>query len=94
MSDPLNRPGASTMTPSLRLLPYDSTWAARFDAEADRMRLALGTMAVTVEHVGSTAVPGLDGKPVLDIAMNRDYLWLGTPQGLIRLRRRGDGGLP
>jgi len=35
-------------------------------------------------------VPG----PVLDIAVNRDYLWLGTPQGLIRLRRRGDGGLP
>ena len=37
MSDPLNRPGASTMTPSLRLLPYDTTWTARFDAEADRV---------------------------------------------------------
>jgi ligand-binding sensor domain-containing protein len=39
-------------------------------------------------------VPGDVPGPVLDIAMNRDYLWLGTPQGLIRLRRRGDGGLP
>ena len=39
-------------------------------------------------------VPGDLPGPVLDIAMNRDYLWLGTPQGLSRLRRRGDGGLP
>jgi GrpB-like predicted nucleotidyltransferase (UPF0157 family) len=57
------------MTPSLRLLPYDSTWPARFDAEADRVRLALGAVAIAIEHVGSTAVPGLDGKPVLDIAI-------------------------
>ena len=39
-------------------------------------------------------VPGDLPGAVLDIAADRDYLWLGTPQGLIRLRRRGDGGLP
>lgn len=57
------------MSPSLRLVPYDSAWPARFAAEAERIRLALGTLAVAIEHVGSTAVPGLDGKPVLDIAI-------------------------
>ncbi|QJR35431.1 hypothetical protein [Gemmatimonas groenlandica] len=39
-------------------------------------------------------VPGDLPGPVLDLAANRDYMWFGTPQGLIRLRRRGDGGLP
>jgi GrpB-like predicted nucleotidyltransferase (UPF0157 family) len=57
------------MTPSLRLVPYDSAWPARFAAEADRPRLAHSTAAVAIEHVGSTAVPGLDGKQVLDIAI-------------------------
>ena len=57
------------MTPSLRLVPYDHAWPARFADEADRVRHALGTVAVAIEHVGSTAVPGLDGKPVLDIAI-------------------------
>ena len=56
-------------TPSLRLVPYDHAWPAQFAAEADRVRLALGTVAVAIEHVGSTAVPALDGKPVLDIAI-------------------------
>ncbi|MCC6430953.1 MAG: hypothetical protein IT354_08570, partial [Gemmatimonadaceae bacterium] len=35
-------------------------------------------------------IPG----PVLDIALGRDWLWLGTPVGLMRLRRSNDGGLP
>lgn len=39
-------------------------------------------------------VPGDLPGPVLDLAVNRDYMWFGTPQGLVRLRRRGDGGLP
>ncbi len=57
------------MPPSLRLVPYDIAWPARFAAEAERVQLALGAVAVAIEHVGSTAVPGLDGKPVLDIAI-------------------------
>lgn len=57
------------MTTSLRLVPYDSAWPARFALEAKRVARALGAVAVAIEHVGSTAVPGLDGKPVLDIAI-------------------------
>ena len=37
-----------------------------------------------------TDVPG----PVLDVAMSRDWIWLATPEGLVRLRRASDGGLP
>ena len=56
------------MASTLRLMPYDAEWPARFDAEAARLRAVL-LENVIVEHVGSTAVPGLAGKPVLDIAI-------------------------
>jgi GrpB-like predicted nucleotidyltransferase (UPF0157 family) len=53
----------------LRLVPYDDAWPARFAEEAARVRAALGRRALAIEHVGSTAVPGLAGKPVLDLAI-------------------------
>ncbi|MEW5928306.1 MAG: GrpB family protein [Gemmatimonadota bacterium] len=57
------------MAGTLRLVPYDLAWPARFAAEAARVRAALGAHALAVEHVGSTAVPGLAGKPVLDLGI-------------------------
>ncbi len=57
------------MSPSLTLVPYDAAWPDRFIAEASRLRSTLGVTVVAIEHVGSTAVPGLAGKPLLDIAV-------------------------
>jgi ribose 5-phosphate isomerase B len=51
----------------ITLTEPDPTWPSLFEAEAGRVRAALGTMAGTIEHVGSTAVPGLPGKPVVDL---------------------------
>jgi GrpB-like predicted nucleotidyltransferase (UPF0157 family) len=60
---------------------YDAAWPARFAAEAKRIRAALGERATLVEHVGSTSVPGMAAKPVVDIvlavpdaAAERDYV--------------------
>ena len=53
----------------LSLREYDPAWPARFGAEARRVADALGDRARAIEHVGSTAVPGLAGKPVLDAAV-------------------------
>ena len=50
------------------VLPYDSRWAEAFETEATRLRSALTGVLVRLEHVGSTAVPGLSAKPILDIA--------------------------
>jgi len=50
--------------------PYDSAWPARFDAEALHLRRLLGERALRIEHVGSTAVPGLAAKPVIDIQVS------------------------
>ena len=44
-------------------------WADRYEAEADVLRAALGADLVAVEHMGSTAVPGLSAKPVIDISV-------------------------
>jgi GrpB-like predicted nucleotidyltransferase (UPF0157 family) len=57
---------------NLTLIEYDADWPARFAAESQRIREALGGRALAIEHVGSTAVPGLGGKPVLDIAIAVD----------------------
>lgn len=48
---------------------YDPGWPALFDREAARIRAALGGRAVRVEHVGSTSVPGLAAKPIIDILL-------------------------
>jgi GrpB-like predicted nucleotidyltransferase (UPF0157 family) len=50
-------------------VPYASHWPARFSEASLGIRDAVGSLAMAIEHVGSTAVPGLAGKPVLDIAI-------------------------
>ena len=51
------------------LSPYQPAWPRLFREEARRLRAALGEHVLRVEHVGSTAVPGLDAKPILDIVV-------------------------
>jgi GrpB-like predicted nucleotidyltransferase (UPF0157 family) len=46
---------------------YDPDWPARFKAHRDRVQRALGTVAIRIEHIGSTAVPGLAAKPIIDV---------------------------
>jgi GrpB-like predicted nucleotidyltransferase (UPF0157 family) len=57
------------MAGRLSLVPYDPDWPGRFEAEAARLRSALDEALSAIEHVGSTAIPGVPGKPVLDIAV-------------------------
>lgn len=54
---------------SNRLRPYTHRWPELFEAEARAIRAALGALALDVQHVGSTSVPGLAAKPILDIAV-------------------------
>ena len=53
----------------IELAEYDPEWPALFEREADRIRTALGGAALRVEHVGSTSVPGLAAKPIVDILL-------------------------
>jgi GrpB-like predicted nucleotidyltransferase (UPF0157 family) len=53
----------------ITLAEYNPSWPALFAREAARIRAVLGDAAVRVEHVGSTSVPGLAAKPVIDILL-------------------------
>jgi GrpB-like predicted nucleotidyltransferase (UPF0157 family) len=46
---------------------YDARWPTVFEGERDRIRHALGDLALRIEHIGSTAVPGLAAKPIIDV---------------------------
>jgi GrpB-like predicted nucleotidyltransferase (UPF0157 family) len=48
---------------------YDSRWPETFRLEADRLRAVLGHRALQIEHTGSTSVPGLAAKPVIDMLL-------------------------
>jgi GrpB-like predicted nucleotidyltransferase (UPF0157 family) len=56
------------------LVEHDPAWAAMYEEEAGRIRRSLGDVAVRVEHVGSTSVPGLAAKPIVDIQVSVDAM--------------------
>jgi GrpB-like predicted nucleotidyltransferase (UPF0157 family) len=51
------------------LVEWTPAWAERFERERDRILDALGDAALRVEHIGSTSVPGLAAKPIVDILL-------------------------
>ena len=51
------------------IAPYSPQWPVEFSRERDRLRCAFGGAPVAIEHIGSTAVPGLGAKPVIDILL-------------------------
>ena len=53
----------------ITLADYNPAWPAMFTREADRIRATLASLAIQVEHVGSTSVPGLAAKPIIDIVL-------------------------
>lgn len=56
----------------VRIAPYSEEWPRRFELERIRIKTALGPTARGVEHIGSTAVPGLAAKPIIDILVTVD----------------------
>jgi GrpB-like predicted nucleotidyltransferase (UPF0157 family) len=53
----------------VEIVPYDPAWPAHFRRQAGRLRGALGERALLIEHAGSTSVPGLAAKPVIDVIL-------------------------
>ncbi|MCT4780209.1 MULTISPECIES: GrpB family protein [Exiguobacterium] len=49
------------------VIPYQTSWADEFEQEAVRLRTVFGERLLAVHHIGSTSVPGLSAKPILDI---------------------------
>src|SRR6478672_7065640 len=64
---PVNTP--TPVNGEVTLAEYDPAWPGMYDREEARIRGALGARALLVEHIGSTAVPGLAAKPIIDILL-------------------------
>jgi GrpB-like predicted nucleotidyltransferase (UPF0157 family) len=61
--------GPRPLSGAIELHEYDPCWADRYAEQASRVLVALGERAVRIEHVGSTSVPGLVAKPIIDIVL-------------------------
>ena len=55
------------MTRKVEIVPYNPSWPQMFEEESAKIKQALGENCIAVHHVGSTAVPGLSAKPVIDM---------------------------
>jgi GrpB-like predicted nucleotidyltransferase (UPF0157 family) len=58
------------MTEPIVVVAYDPEWPRQFQALAVRLRRALGQTALRIDHIGSTSIPGLDAKPVIDLQIS------------------------
>ena len=59
---------------AVTIVPYRESWPDDFAAEAARLRTALGPACVRLHHIGSTAVPGLAAKPIIDVLVEAESL--------------------
>jgi len=59
---------------SIIIADYDPKWPIIYEEEKAKILSAVGNKVVAVEHVGSTAVPGLEAKPVIDIMVGVSHL--------------------
>lgn len=80
------------------IVPYDPEWPRTFELLREVLLRALGDLAVAVEHVGSTSVPGLPAKPIIDIDVvirSRDDLRdVVQLLAVLGYRHQGDIGVP
>jgi GrpB-like predicted nucleotidyltransferase (UPF0157 family) len=63
-------PGTARASEGVEVAGYDPDWPRQFGRRRDRLAAALGAAAVRIEHVGSTSVPGLAAKPVIDVQVS------------------------
>ena len=86
------------VTKRVIVVPYRAAWEQAFSAIAAELRNGVGDLALRIEHVGSTAVPGLSAKPIIDIDMViPDYSAFETVASRlagIGYRHEGDLGIP
>jgi GrpB-like predicted nucleotidyltransferase (UPF0157 family) len=89
---------AEALEEPLEMVDYDPAWPRLYEMEATRVRAALGEDDAAIEHMGSTAVPGLAAKPVIDVSVGLRRLDLSAGQiaavEALGYEYLGDNGLP
>ena len=86
------------MTRTIDIVDYDPAWPEAFAAISRAVAAALGPLALRIEHVGSTSVPGLSAKPIIDldvvIESPRVLPLVVEALGTLGYAHEGDGGIP
>jgi GrpB-like predicted nucleotidyltransferase (UPF0157 family) len=86
------------MSRPIILVPHDPTWPKLASEEASRITLVLGDELIAIHHIGSTAIPGIKAKPILDLLgeVQRIEFFDERPEllGQLDYRARGEMGIP
>ena len=86
------------MSRVIEVVPYDPQWIARFEEEANLLRPVFGEEVVAIHHIGSTSIPGMTAKPIIDILLEvRDIDCIdafNAAMGRLGYEARGEYGLP
>jgi GrpB-like predicted nucleotidyltransferase (UPF0157 family) len=82
----------------IEVVPHDRKWAEKYQAESRRLRAILGDNVVSIHHIGSTAIPGILAKPIIDILVEvRDLSLVDAFNEKMTLRGylpKGEYGIP
>ena len=84
----------------VKILPYNSNWPNLFEEGALKIRQALGENCTEIHHIGSTSVPGLDAKPIIDmIPVVQNILRVDSVQVIANMKElgfmaKGENGIP
>jgi GrpB-like predicted nucleotidyltransferase (UPF0157 family) len=87
-------PGSDRDLDTIEIVAYDPRWPALFERWCEKLAVALGPTARRIDHFGSTSIPGLPAKPVIDIQVRvdditREDLYVPQIEGLgVQLRSR------
>ena len=83
---------------TVRLVPYTQEWMRLFEDEKSRLQAAVGEFVLDIQHVGSTSIPGMAAKPIIDIAIAvNDFEEAGIcirPIEQLGYEYRGENGIP
>ncbi len=82
---------------AIEIVDYDPRWVASFDGLRERLAAALAPFVLRIEHVGSTAVPGLAAKPIVDLDLvvtPRDLPVVSQRLATLGYLHQGDLGIP
>jgi GrpB-like predicted nucleotidyltransferase (UPF0157 family) len=82
----------------VKLIPYNSNWERLFEDEKSRLQEVIGAYVLDIQHVGSTSIPGMIAKPIIDIAIAvqsfEDATVCIKPIEQLGYEYRGEFGIP
>jgi GrpB-like predicted nucleotidyltransferase (UPF0157 family) len=82
----------------VKLAPYTAEWKRLFEQEKARLQAAVGSYVLDVQHIGSTSIPGMVAKPILDIGIAvRSFEKAAVciePMVQLGYEYRGENGIP